>query len=1179
MKKIAKKMMAVLLVVILVMSPFPELRTRVYAEDVLTIASIEDWNAFAQSVKDGNTYSGKTVNLTTDLEEVTTMVNGVFSGTFDGNGHSVTMNIEGGQVALFKNVVNGTIKNMTLGGTVRGTGNHCAALVQSTEYNSASTCTISNVIVNASVISSAPYIGGFVGHGGGSNYFSGAKVIINNCEFNGSLIKTGGSALHTGTAVGWCQYNFDLTVDGFVFGGHYSNTGCFNMVGIKYFGYQGWSNNYVTSNFKSNTALQIGSATNNAAHISVPSSYGTIKARVQNGGTVTDYSDFESAYAAWTTGTTLILMDDANISNKITVSDSRTLDLHGHGIRMMGSDSVFQIDDGGLLTIRDTIPWSPNIITLSEGRGTGYAPGIASEESASTRNIDGGFITGGAGAKAGAISINSGGAVDMSGGTIIGNISTNGSGTSAGGVLIEDGGTFTMTGGTIMYNNASSSEGAGGVCVSGSSAVLNAEGKVIVTDNTKSGSSVSNVWLASEKKINISGALDEEALIGVTTVDVPTGTAPVIFTDGLNSEDTSNFTSDNDNYTVYHKDNEAALFVKLRVDFNMNGHGVAVNYQMIEVGNKVTKPDDPEEDGYDFEGWYKEEGYTNPWDFDEIIIEDTTLYAKWTVNEYEIQYDLGGGEVETANPTVYTVESEDITLNNPVKSGYDFDGWTGTGLDSASKTVTIASGSTGDRSYTATWKVIPATAPTIKAQPDDLELEYGYTDGSISISVEEATDTAYTLSYQWYSNTTESNSDGTEIEGATEPDYTIPTGKTVGTTEYYYCVVTAVRSDNSETISVPSDVATVTVKKAEGSEPEEAVINVQSSDAVCIDAEEDQEYVIVKKGEEPDWSEAVTADEDGLVNFENLEPYTEYDIYTRKKETSNTYAGEAVKTPLFTDLEDYSVDGDTYVGETLTVITNPEDVEGLTYKWHYVNVVEEGEGYRQTELGDAIEGAEGASYTLTNEDYGKYICVVIYRNGELYDVSSDYGPIEYNPDDIFYVNVEGDGAEWTKGSGVDLKMIFKRSVVDSETFEHFTGILVDGVAVDPSDYTAESGSVVINLKASYLEELTVGKHVLTAQFDDADDVDASFTVKEEKKSEDTDEEEKSSDETARDADIKPADTSAADNSADAEKAADDKSDDPKTGDEANPQLMLLVMLLAAIDMALVAFIRSKKREN
>ena len=99
------------------------------------------------------------------------------------------------------------------------------------------------------------------------------------------------------------------------------------------------------------------------------------------------------------------------------------------------------------------------------------------------------------------------------------------------------------------------------------------------------------------------------------------------------------------------------------------------------------------------------------------------------------------------------------------------------------------------------------------------------------------------------------------------------------------------------------------------------------------------------------------------------------------------------------------------------------------------------------------------------------------------------------PDEgVSYRNSEGDGTQWTKGSSVTADFTFKRSVNDAETISHFTGIQVDGKDVDATNYAAEPGSVVVKLKPAYLETLSVGKHTLTAMFDDADNVDASFEV-------------------------------------------------------------------------------------
>lgn len=82
---------------------------------------------------------------------------------------------------------------------------------------------------------------------------------------------------------------------------------------------------------------------------------------------------------------------------------------------------------------------------------------------------------------------------------------------------------------------------------------------------------------------------------------------------------------------------------------------------------------------------------------------DVTVSAvKGTPIDYTITYNLDGGTA--SNPLTYTVKSDDITLSNPIKAGYTFTGWSGTSLEGeANMNVTIAKGSTGERSYTAHW--------------------------------------------------------------------------------------------------------------------------------------------------------------------------------------------------------------------------------------------------------------------------------------------------------------------------------------------------------------------------------------------------------------------------------------------------------------------------------------------
>ena len=98
--------------------------------------------------------------------------------------------------------------------------------------------------------------------------------------------------------------------------------------------------------------------------------------------------------------------------------------------------------------------------------------------------------------------------------------------------------------------------------------------------------------------------------------------------------------------------------------------------------------------------------------------------------------------------------------------------------------------------------VSAAHAPVISAV-EGATLEHGYRSGGPSVTA--VADEGHVLSYQWYFNSVASNVGGVLLEGATGASYTVPQKMALGNTVYYYCVVTATRTDNGKTASVTTN--------------------------------------------------------------------------------------------------------------------------------------------------------------------------------------------------------------------------------------------------------------------------------------------------------------------------------------------------------------------------------------
>ena len=83
------------------------------------------------------------------------------------------------------------------------------------------------------------------------------------------------------------------------------------------------------------------------------------------------------------------------------------------------------------------------------------------------------------------------------------------------------------------------------------------------------------------------------------------------------------------------------------------------------------------------------------------------LNGYFTVAYYTIAYNLNGGEFSTSSyPTEYSIYSDSITLETPVRSGYRFSGWYETEDFTDSRVYSIPNGATGNKTFYAKWTPI-----------------------------------------------------------------------------------------------------------------------------------------------------------------------------------------------------------------------------------------------------------------------------------------------------------------------------------------------------------------------------------------------------------------------------------------------------------------------------------------
>lgn len=182
---------------------------------------------------------------------------------------------------------------------------------------------------------------------------------------------------------------------------------------------------------------------------------------------------------------TVKLTADIIIDTTLTVNRAVTLDLNGFVLQRTGNDSVIKVGQGGELTIADSNTDKEH--KFDQPNGGLWV--LVSDDSATSKTVNGGIITGGKAKKGGGVYVAPGGKLHMTGGSIVGCQASHG-----GGVYLDNNhqtgepSEFTMTSSSII--GCTASDNGGGVAVNPACKFTMNNGSVIRSCTARNGGGV-----------------------------------------------------------------------------------------------------------------------------------------------------------------------------------------------------------------------------------------------------------------------------------------------------------------------------------------------------------------------------------------------------------------------------------------------------------------------------------------------------------------------------------------------------------------------------------------------------------------------------------------------------------------------------------------------------------------
>ena len=196
-----------------------------------------------------------------------------------------------------------------------------------------------------------------------------------------------------------------------------------------------------------------------------------------------------------------------------------------------------------------------------------------------------------------------------------------------------------------------------------------------------------------------------------------------------------------DEYVVISLIGEYSLEDRVLVTLSVDGEEQEV---IVDYGDTLPEPEDPQIEGYTFKGWKTEDG--EDYDFSQPVTEDIKLVAGYEANKYTIVFDGNGASGAMDNlAMVYDVEKQLPELGFKL-DGYDFVTWNtkadGEGDCYADKEAVVNLATSGEVKLYAVWETRNDTKYTVNHlkrhlegngyDTADTDVSYGTTDKTVT---------------------------------------------------------------------------------------------------------------------------------------------------------------------------------------------------------------------------------------------------------------------------------------------------------------------------------------------------------------------------------------------------------------------------------------------------------------